>query len=146
MDKAKEACENMAARKMNCSQAVLSSFCEEFGLERSLAFRLAQGLGGGMGHSGRTCGAVSGSYMVLGLAQKTTSENPRENIDKTRVLVNEFNRQFESLNSSVTCKELLGYDLSVPERLAEAREKGLFVTRCPIFVRDAVKIVESLLK
>jgi len=146
MDRANEAFENMVNRKMNCSQAVISSFCEKFGLERNLALQLAQGFGGGMGHTGQTCGAVTGAYMVLGLAQKISSGNPRENIDKTYALMGEFNRQFKLLHGSLNCTELIGYDLSLPEKLAEAREKNVFAALCPNFVRDSVKILESLLK
>jgi C_GCAxxG_C_C family probable redox protein len=146
MDKAAKAHEIMVAGRMNCSQAVLSTFCEEFGLERNLALRLAQGFGGGMGRNGRTCGAVTGAYMVLGLAQTGSSASPRESIDKTYALVNEFNRKFESRHGSVTCKELLGYDVSTPEGLAEAREKKAFSTVCPDLVRDSVKILGNLLK
>ena len=144
-NRAREAQEIMANRKMNCSQAVLSAFCEEYGLERNLALQLAQGFGGGMGHSGQTCGAVTGAYMALGLANKGTPENPRAGIDKTYAMIEEFNRQFKSRHNSLNCTELTGYDLSVPEKLAEARDKKVFSTVCPDLVRDAVKIVESLL-
>ncbi len=84
--------------------------------------------------------------MALGLAQKTTSANPRKNIDKTYALMAEFNRQFKSLHGSTNCTELTGYDLSVPLKLAEAREKQVFAAKCPNYVSDAVKIVEGLLK
>ena len=33
---------------LNCSQAVLSSYCEEFGLDCEQAFKIATGFGGGM--------------------------------------------------------------------------------------------------
>ncbi len=82
MDRAGDAYALMAARRMNCAQTVLSTYCENFGLERILALRLAQGFGGGMGHAGKTCGAVTGAYMVLGLAQKISSDSPRESLDR----------------------------------------------------------------
>jgi C_GCAxxG_C_C family probable redox protein len=145
-NRAREAQEIMANRKMNCSQAVLSAFCEEYGLERNLALPVAQGFGGGMGHTGQTCGAVTGAYMVLGLAHKGTPENPRAGIDKTYAMIEEFSRQFKLLHGSLNCTELIGYDLGVPEKLAEARDKKVFSTICPDFVRDAVKMVESLLQ
>jgi C_GCAxxG_C_C family probable redox protein len=146
MDKPKEAYEVMAAGRANCAQTVLITFCEEFGLTSDLALSLAQGFGGGMGHNGLTCGAVTGAYMVLGLAHKNTSANPRENVNKTYALINEFNRQFESRHKSLNCGELTGYDLSTPEGLAQAREKKVFATVCPGLVRSSVKILESLLK
>lgn len=145
MNKAEEAYARMATGRMNCSQAVLSSFGEEFGLENNLALKLAQGFGGGMGRAGKTCGAVTGAYMVLGLAQTQSSQNPRKNIEKTYTLVQQFNQEFESLYGSVLCRQLIGYDLSTPEGLAEAREKTVFSSKCPEFVRDSVKILESLL-
>jgi C_GCAxxG_C_C family probable redox protein len=144
-DRVSQAYENMVNRRMNCSQSVFSAFADNLGLEKGLALRIAQGFGGGMAHTGQTCGAVTGAYMALGLAQQFTTDNARENIDKTYALIAEFNRKFKALHGSLNCTGLLGYDLSIPEKMAAAREQKVFITRCPVFVRDAVKIVESLL-
>jgi C_GCAxxG_C_C family probable redox protein len=145
MDRAKKAFETMAGRKANCAQSVFTAFTDESGLQKEVALSIAQGFGGGM-HMNSICGAVTGAYMALGLANPASKENPRQSIDKTYMLMTEFNKQFKALHGSLTCTGLLGYDLSIPEQSAEARESGLFTTKCPIFVRDAVKIVESLLK
>jgi hypothetical protein len=67
-------------------------------------------------------------------------------MDKTNALAAEFNRKFKELYGSINCTDLLGYNLTKPEEAAEAREKGLFATRCPGFVKDSVKILEDLLK
>jgi C_GCAxxG_C_C family probable redox protein len=146
MDKAGEARALMAAGRMNCAQAVLTAYCEQFGLERILALKLTQGFGGGMGRMGATCGAVTGAYMVLGLAQKMWDENPRQSLDRTYELVREFNQRFKALHGSVICKELISCDLSTSEGLAEARNKKIFTTVCPNFVRDSVKLLEVLLQ
>ena len=143
MDRANDAYALMAAGKMNCSQAVLTAYCEQFGLERGLALRLAQGFGGGMGRSGRTCGAVTSAYIVLGLAQEILS---RESLDRTYDLMHKFDLEFEALHRSLICKELIGHDLSTPEGLAQARAKKVFTSVCPDFVRDAVKILDMLLQ
>jgi C_GCAxxG_C_C family probable redox protein len=145
-DRAKEAYEMMADWRTNCAQAVFSSFCKEYGLSDNLALSLAQGLGGGMGHTGRTCGAVSGAYLVLGLAQKTTNGNPRENVDKTYQLIADFDKKFKALHGSTNCTGLTGYNLGVPEEAAKAREKGVFNNVCPGLVQDSVKILEGLLR
>ena len=130
---------------MNCSQSVLSVFCSEFGLERNPALRLAMGFGGGMGRTGKTCGAVTGAYMVLGLSQRLNVNNPRESIEKTYKSVHEFNRKFQALRGSLICKELIGYDLNTPEGLIEARNRNIFSTVCPNIVSDSVKILEAML-
>jgi C_GCAxxG_C_C family probable redox protein len=135
----------MAAGGMNCAQAVFSSLSEDFGLERRVALQIAQGFGGGMGRCGRTCGAVTSAYMALGLSRKNATDNPRESLEKTYALINEFNRRFGERHGSVTCKELIGHDLSTPEGLAKARGDKVFTTKCPYFVWDAVEIAEGLL-
>ena len=56
---------NMVESKMNCAQSVLTAFSDELGLDRNTALRLARGFGGGMGRTGKTCGAVTGAYMVI---------------------------------------------------------------------------------
>ena len=146
MDRASDAHALMSAGRMNCSQAVLTAYCEQFGLERRLALKLAQGFGGGMGRMGGTCGAVTGAYMVLGLAQKMWDENPGQSRDRTYELVREFNQRFKALHGSVICKELVSCDLSTSEGLAEARNKKIFTTVCPNLVRDSVKLLEVLLQ
>jgi len=99
-----------------------------------------------MGHTGSVCGAVTGAYMALGLANKNYKDNPRQNIDKTYALMTEFNRKFTELHGSTNCTQLLGYDLSKPEGMKAAADAKIFITACPVFVSDAVKIVEELLK
>ena len=56
----------------NCSQAVLGSYCEQFGLDCEKAYKVATGFGGGM-HIDSVCGAVTGAFMVLGLKYGNTA-------------------------------------------------------------------------
>ena len=49
-----------------CSESVVMAYAEKFGLERELAARITGGFAGGMAQ-GKTCGALSGAVMVLGL-------------------------------------------------------------------------------
>jgi len=145
-NKVEKARQYMAERKSNCAQSVFRVFAQAYGLDEPVALRISQGFGGGMGHTGGVCGAVTGAYMALGLANPASKENPRQSVDKTYALVNEFDRQFRELYGTVNCTELLGYDLTEPEKILEAREKGVFTTMCPKFVADAVKITEELLR
>ena len=45
MTRAESAAANMIAHKMNCSQCVLTAFCEELGLDAGLARKIALGFG-----------------------------------------------------------------------------------------------------
>lgn len=51
----------------NCAQSVLLAFCEDFGLPKEKAAQLSLSFGGGMGIK-EACGALTGAFMVLGLA------------------------------------------------------------------------------
>jgi C_GCAxxG_C_C family probable redox protein len=145
-DRAKNAFDTMASRKANCAQSTFTAFSDEMGMSKKLALSVSQGFGGGMGHSGSVCGAVTGAYMALGLASPASEETPRQNIEKTYALMDEFNKQFKARHGSLNCTELTGYDLGKQEEMVKARDAGVFIKKCPVFVRDAVEIVESLLK
>ncbi|MEA5144351.1 MAG: C-GCAxxG-C-C family protein [Oscillibacter sp.] len=69
----------------NCSQAILSTYCEEFGLDKKTALQLSCGLGAGMGRLGETCGAVSGAYLLIGLKYGKFS---KEDVEKSRTVQN----------------------------------------------------------
>lgn len=128
-----------------CSQAILCAYAESFGLDREMAVRLAAGFGGGMGRMAGTCGAVTGAYMVLGLKADAATAGDRQGRDQTYGLVRQFAERFTARNRSTTCKDLMGCDISKPEGLALAQEKGLFTMICPKMVQDAAEILEEML-
>jgi len=129
----------------NCAQAVLATFGPQFGLDRTLALRVAQGFGGGMGgQMGETCGAVTGAFMVLGLQSAKTGPGEDAAKQENCRLVNEFARRFRERHGSLLCRDLLGCDISTPEGMRQAREQGLFKSRCPDFVRTAAEILDDL--
>jgi len=126
----------------NCAQAVLSTYCKQFGLDREAALRIACGFGGGMGRLQETCGAVSGAYLVIGLKYGQCIKDDGAAKEKTYALVQEFARRFEAGNKTTNCHALLGVDLIDGDRqLASERVKRI----CPQMVQDAAEILESLL-
>jgi C_GCAxxG_C_C family probable redox protein len=127
----------------NCSQAVVSVFAGDLGLDEEAALRIAAGFGGGMGRMAETCGAVTGAIMVLGLRHGTATTD-RESKERTYQQVAEFVRRFKARNGTVICRELLGCDLSTPEGLQRAYDENLFTTLCPKFVQDAVEVLEVM--
>ena len=129
----------------NCSQAVLSAYGQEFGLDGKVALKISCGFGAGMGCMGETCGAVTGAFMVIGLkhGRSEISDGPAK--DRTYKLVREFSDKFKGRNGSIVCKELLGFDISTPEGMKEAKRKNIHEACCPKFVKDAAEIVGELL-
>jgi C_GCAxxG_C_C family probable redox protein len=60
-----------------CSQAVLTNFTEELGMDKTMAYKISCGFGGGISRSGNICSAVSGAIMVIGL--KYSKATPEDN-------------------------------------------------------------------
>lgn len=128
----------------NCSQAVLSSYSEQFGLDCDRAFKIATGFGGGMRMS-ETCGAVTGAFMVLGLKYGNTTAQDQQAKEKTYEMILEFTNRFKVRNGSVVCRELLGCDINTQEGRKKAQDKDLFSTVCPEIVKNAAEILEEML-
>jgi C_GCAxxG_C_C family probable redox protein len=97
-----------------------------------------------MGQSGGTCGAITGAYMVLGMALEYTGDYMKDRA-KIYAAMDEFRKRFKHLHGSLKCTELIGYDLSVPGEADEAFQKDVFTNVCPGLVRDAAEILEDLL-
>ena len=136
----------MLKNKVSSEKTTKNTTLEMIGLTRSSSQEVADGFGGGMGSMGETCGAVTGAFMVIGLKHGRTVVKDRSAHRKTNSLINDFVRLFKYRNESIVCRELLGYDISIPEGLNSAREKKLFTTVCPKYVQDAVEIIEQILE
>lgn len=129
-----------------CSQAVLSAFAPDLGMDVETALKLGAPFGGGVAGMGEMCGAVTGACMAIGLRHGRTKADDQESEDRTNALVREFVVAFKERHGSIVCRELLGCDISTPEGGRLARASNLFGTLCSAFVSDAAKIVEPLLE
>ncbi|HPC55860.1 MAG TPA: C-GCAxxG-C-C family protein [Methanolinea sp.] len=127
------------------SSAVFSTFAEENGLPADVARKIACGFGAGVSKTGNMCGAVSGAILAIGLKYGKSERTDTAANEKTRALVREFIAEFIRRNGSITCTELLGYNLANPDEYQKAAESGLFLSRCPRYVRDAADILERIL-
>ena len=129
----------------NCSQSVFSAYSKLFDLDHEVALKIGQAFGGGMARMGQTCGAVTGAFMVIGLKHGKVKADDEEAREKTYEIVREFVKRFKSLNGSIICNDLLGYDLDTPEGREQVEEKQICETLCPKFVQNSVEILEKLL-
>lgn len=125
----------------NCSQTVFSLFAVDLAFDEKTALKIASGFGVGMACA-ETCGAVTGSYMVIGMKHGHSTSNPDEKA-KTKMLIQKFNNKFKAKHKSLICKELTGYDISTPEGADAANEEGVFQTKCPRFIKTACNILEE---
>ena len=144
MSKAEEA-KKQFEKGIHCAPAILSAYSEQFGLDKTLALKIACGFGAGIGRMGRTCGAVTGAIMVIGLKHGQVNLTDQEATQRTYTLAKEFIDRFTAIHDSIECKELIGYDLSNPGELSLARDSGVFQNKCPGFVYDSACILEDVL-
>lgn len=130
----------------NCAQSVIHSFSTQYGLDRDKALKIATGFGGGMGRLGRTCGAVTGAYMVIGLKYGMGLNEDTEAKEKTYQIIKNFSSKFEEIYGSVICKELLGCDIGTTEGKNFYAQNDLFEKKCIQYVKSSVEILEGILK
>ena len=139
-EKSEFATSQMAAG-FGCAASVLSTFCEDHGLETETALKLATGLGGGCA-SGEICGAVSGAVLTIGLKYGQDSVENAAAKANCHAHVVEFIEKFKEKNRALTCNALLGCDTTTEEGFAVYLEKR--GTVCPALVKDSVEILEEL--
>lgn len=135
MNRIDEAC-NLFEDGYVCSQAVFGVFCEEFGLSKNDAFKIAACFGSGM-RQAEVCGACTGALMAIGLKYG----EDKKTCDR---LSNRFFEEFRKENGSFICRDLLECDISTPEGVKYALDNNLFKEFCPKMVASAVKITEKI--
>lgn len=135
MNRIDEAC-NLFEDGYVCSQAVFGVFCEEFGLFKNDAFKIAACFGSGM-RQAEVCGACTGALMAIGLKYG----EDKKTCDR---LSNRFFEEFRKENGSFICRDLLECDIRTTEGVKYALDNNLFKEFCPKMVASAVKITEKI--
>jgi C_GCAxxG_C_C family probable redox protein len=130
---------------LNCAQAVVTSFSDKLNFDKNMAAIITCGFGAGMGRLGETCGAVTGSYMVLGIFNSTKHFDNATRKEATYAMIRDFSNKFKQINGSTDCKSLLNCDLGTEEGNRYAKENNLFGTVCEKCIKDSIKIVNQLI-
>jgi C_GCAxxG_C_C family probable redox protein len=134
------------SKGFNCAQAVLTSHCEEYNLSDDIGKKISCGFGGGMGHIGGICGAVTGGIMLIGLKYGKSKDSDNESKEKTYKLVKEYTGKFKNEFDSINCTELVKYDLTKEEEIVKARNAGVFKEICPLLVKRSVELIEEIIE
>jgi len=104
----------------------------------------AAAFGGGMGRMQKTCGAVTGAYIYLGLVNSTEGVPSDEDKRMLYAKVRQFNQLFIERNGTDQCSELLGEDINTQEGKARIRELDLHAKVCEKCIIDAIEILDEL--
>lgn len=90
-----------------CSQAIVLGFEDIFNIDTEALKLISSTFGGGMGRLRRTCGAVTGAYMVLGAKYGNTQPKDVDTKLGAYKKVRELTEQVEDTLGTSICKEIL---------------------------------------
>ncbi len=140
MNKAKEMAGNYYrgtydCGKCNCAEAILKTFNDLLELNLSDdALKMASGFGGGLGHAGCMCGALSGSVLVLNsLEGRAHGEKPLTDIYP---LTAAFHDEFKSHFGATCCRVLNGNPFG-------SREQG---KNCLKIIGETAELLDTFLE
>lgn len=123
---------------------MLAGFGRQYGLDPGLGLLLGRAFGSGMGQGG-VCGALTGAFMVLGLALDRDGDEKRSRYrcyDLAEHLINGF----KARHGTIRCRELLGgVDPATAAGRARAAEEKLALRLCPAYVDTAAGLLAELL-
>jgi C_GCAxxG_C_C family probable redox protein len=131
---------------LNCAQAVLTAYSDDLSFDNKLALDISCGFGGGMGRLQETCGAVTGSFMVLSIYNSKKYIDNKDKKEETYSMIQKFSDKFTSIHGSIDCKTLLKCDLKTKEGQQYLQENNLSQTVCEKCISDSIRIIEELIK
>ena len=141
----KEKTEQFLHQHYHCSQALFGAFAKDFGLDLKTAFRISTCFGGGM-RQGGTCGCITASLLVLGMAFGFYDSQDKEQEVYGNQKTEEFIKRFaQGMDGVVCCRDILGRDISKPEEMALVRKEGLILKKCPRALNLSIDILEDML-
>ena len=127
----------------NCAQSVLKAFSDDLGIDEIQAINMASGFGAGMGRLQKTCGAVTGAFMVIGLSNNLSIQLAENRNDLTIQMIQDFENQFIKKHGTTQCKDLIECDLNSEEGQTKFREQNIKEHICSKCIQSAVTILES---
>jgi C_GCAxxG_C_C family probable redox protein len=131
---------------LNCAQSVLTAYADDFDFDKSLALKLSCGFGAGMGRLQETCGAITGSFMVLGIYNCNKYAENRDKKEGSYSMIEEFSNRFMAIHGTMDCKSLLNCDLKTEEGQQYAKNHKLFETTCEKCISDSIGVLDGLMK
>lgn len=133
-------------KEYNCSQAILSAYAEELGIDEQTAIRVASSFGGGIARTGKTCGAVTGALMVLGMKEWNSEVEKEEAKQHVYALSQQLMEEFKERNKFLNCEELLGVSVNKPEGRAVVKANNLTGKVCHSVINDVTEILDKLIQ
>ncbi len=127
----------------HCSQSIVAAFSQEFGLSQEVALKISCPFGGGLGGYGRTCGALTGGMMVVGLKYGSSNGADVDAKALSRKKTRELIEAFENAHGTSICNDLIGVNRTnlLGEQLLAVRP--IIQSKCPKFLETVITYLEE---
>jgi len=129
-----------------CSEAVLMTFAEVYGIKCGQIPKIATGFGAGIGRSGSLCGALTGAVMVLGLKYGRKTLNEAEAYEKCLAKSLQLCRKFKEEFGSTLCRDLTMCDFTTAEGRRKFKEQQVKEKKCVGYVENSMKTLLEITK
>jgi C_GCAxxG_C_C family probable redox protein len=132
------------AHPYGCAEATFMTLKGMYGLADPADPAAAIALNGGIGYSGGPCGAITGAALAVGmLAEQRIEQHDRAKL-VARELVHGTMDAFSEAHGTVSCRELIGYDLRAPGQHQAFVASGLWRDACMGQIRTVVAHLAGL--
>lgn len=127
----------------SCSQAIVLAFKDLINLDTKDILRISSPFGGGMSRLRETCGALTGSFIVLGYLYGSSTNDIKEKEDIYK-RAQEIANKFKEKNGFIACRKLLNLDHESDDYKPEIRNKEYYLKRpCLEIIKNAGDILEE---
>lgn len=116
-----------------CSQAVLCAYADTIGLDKEMAYRMAEGFGGGFGGLQEVCGAFAAAAAIISYHCSDGKLQGGKSKPDTYAKIRQAAKLFEQECGSIVCREVLNGEKPKP-------------LKCGKQVRVAAEIIEKVLE
>lgn len=125
--------------RFGCAETVYLVLKKIHGLPNADRSGAAMALNGGFAHTGGVCGTILGAALALGEQQERENSDHRTAKSIARDQVKELITAFRDTHGTTHCRDLIGYDFSVPG------EHDLFI-RSELWKTKCMKLIEFTLQ
>ena len=115
-----------------CAQCVVAAVMDVFDIDAPAAFRATTGFSGGMGCTGRTCGALSGGIISIGLIVGRDRDNMKdpkrlrwENFALVKDLIERYEASYDTLECRKVQERVVGIGVDFHGRVHKPMAKVL---------------------
>ncbi len=129
----------------NCAQAIAVAFCDQIGMTKEQAAKMASSFGGGMGRMREVCGAVSGMLLVGGILYGYDTpgddKSKKTHYERVQALAGDFRSKI----GSIVCRDILKNPPSDPN--PSPRTEAYYRDRpCARMVYTAAQILDDYIR